>query len=257
MSEATFITGVLSITFRQLSPEQIIALTVQAGLDAIAWGGDVHVPHGDLARATDVARLTRAAGLRVGEYASYYRAGQSEENGLPFATVLATALALGAKSIRVWAGVKGSTSTTAEERAGVVADLRRITALATTAGVTVAMELHDNTLTDTVPSTVTLLGEVGAAELRTHWQPPHGVATETAVAGLATLRPWLHSLHVFHWWPTLATRLPLAEGAERWRAFLAEAKRHGGEVPLLMEFVAGDAPEVFLRDAAALRSWLG
>jgi hypothetical protein len=43
-------TGLVSITFRQLSPPAIIDLVRQAGLEGIEWGGDVHVPHGDLGR---------------------------------------------------------------------------------------------------------------------------------------------------------------------------------------------------------------
>ena len=39
-------TGVCSVTFRNLNVERIIELVVEAGLDGIEWGGDVHVPTG-------------------------------------------------------------------------------------------------------------------------------------------------------------------------------------------------------------------
>jgi 3-dehydroshikimate dehydratase len=63
-------TGLLSVTFRQLVVEDIIPLVVQAGLDGIEWGGDIHVPHGEVKRAEVVGRLTRDAGLQVGGLAS-------------------------------------------------------------------------------------------------------------------------------------------------------------------------------------------
>ena len=51
-------TGLVSITFREKSPEEIVGLVVEAGLDGIEWGGDVHVPHGDLAKAREVRANT-------------------------------------------------------------------------------------------------------------------------------------------------------------------------------------------------------
>jgi len=50
--------GWVSITFRSLTAERIIALVRQAGLSAIEWGGDIHVRHGDTGRAREVRRLT-------------------------------------------------------------------------------------------------------------------------------------------------------------------------------------------------------
>ncbi len=41
-----FKVGLCSITFRDLSVEQVIALSVRAELDGIEWGGDYHVHQG-------------------------------------------------------------------------------------------------------------------------------------------------------------------------------------------------------------------
>ena len=35
-----------SVTFRALTPEEVLELAARAELDAIEWGGDVHVPCG-------------------------------------------------------------------------------------------------------------------------------------------------------------------------------------------------------------------
>ncbi len=63
-----FLPGLVSITFRQLTAAEIIALMTQAGLAAIEWGGDIHVPHGDEAQARAVARMGADAGLHVAAY---------------------------------------------------------------------------------------------------------------------------------------------------------------------------------------------
>ena len=60
--------GLVSITFRKLSPRQIVDLVVQAGLDAIEWSGDVHAPHGDVAKAREIAQMTADAGLSMPTY---------------------------------------------------------------------------------------------------------------------------------------------------------------------------------------------
>src|SRR5690242_18609852 len=96
--------GLVSVTFRQLPPQQIVELAAQGGLAAIEWGGDVHVPHGELQTARRVLERTRQAGLQVAAYGSYYRVGVSPAQGLAFESVLETALALQAPTIRVWAG---------------------------------------------------------------------------------------------------------------------------------------------------------
>ena len=67
--------GLVSITFRRLSPREIVKLVKKSGLEGIEWGGDVHVPHGDLSVAREVATMTQEEGLVVAAYGSYYRVG--------------------------------------------------------------------------------------------------------------------------------------------------------------------------------------
>jgi len=116
--------GLTSVSFRKLTVERVVELAAQSGVTGIEWGGDVHVPHGQIGRAEAVAELTRTNGLRVAAYGSYYRAGDSGE--LAFDDVLGSALALGAPLIRVWAGRKGSADADEAYRRTVVDDLKRI-----------------------------------------------------------------------------------------------------------------------------------
>jgi len=249
--------GLVSVTFRALSPAEIVGLVQRAGLRGIEWGGDIHVPHGDLARAREVHALTQQAGLSVAAYGSYYRAAKSEAEGLSFGRVLDTAVELGAPLIRVWAGPVGSAAATPDVRAQVAADLRRIAELAAAARVGVSLEFHNGTLTDTADSTVQLLTHVDHPNLRTYWQPPLALDTDQNLHDLRRLLPWLTHVHVYHWRSvTPIERLALEAGAERWRYFLDLAATAPGDRYAMLEFVEDDAPANFLRDAATLKSWL-
>ena len=247
--------GLVSITFRALSPEEIVALVRSAGLRGIEWGGDIHVPHGDRARARAVRQLKQDAGLTVAAYGSYYRAGQSEAEGLPFARVLESAVELGAPLIRVWAGNAGSATASPAVRAQVGADLRRVAALAAEAQVGVSLEFHNGTLADTADSTARLLAEVGQPNLSTYWQPPLERDTDESVSDLRRLLPRLTNLHVYQW-RTYSERLPLAAGVERWRRFFDLAATAPGDRHAMLEYVEADSPANFLRDAATLKAWL-
>ena len=248
--------GLVSVTFRKLSPSEIVALVKQAGLSGIEWGGDVHVPSGDLGRAREVRELTQDNGLKVAAYGSYYRVGQSESAGMSFEQVLGTAVELGAPTIRVWAGGAGSDVTDEEARWKIIQDLRCIAELAARAGVTISTEFHGGTLTDTNESAGRLLVEVDHPNVRTLWQPHNGEETAECVRGLGELLPKVGNVHVFHWWPTAAERHPLADGAERWASFWPLLRQAPGDRFALLEFVQGDGPAAFLRDAATLKAWL-
>ena len=76
---------------------------------------------------------------------------------------------------------------------------------------------------------------------------------EQSAAGLKSILPWLANLHAFHWTPE---RKPLSEGRAAWELYLAAAAASGRDHFVLLEFVAGDDPANFLRDAATLREWL-
>ena len=95
--------GLVSISFRKHSPDFLAGKVKEAGLDGIEWGGDVHVPHGDLEAAKNVKAITDSMGLSVIEYGSYYIIGKSEPE--LFLAAAESAKALGTDIIRVWPGM--------------------------------------------------------------------------------------------------------------------------------------------------------
>lgn len=250
--------GLVSITFRQLAPAEIVAAAVQAGLEGIEWGGDVHVPPGEEALAREVGARTRDAGLQVAAYGSYYALGHELSDTFPF--VLETVTALGAPLIRVWAGRLGSDQANAVYRAEAAEDGRRIAELAQAAGVKVVCEWHGNTLTDTASSATALVEAIDHPAFLTYWQPRKLRTPAECLADLEASPARVAGLHVFHWAEHTAERRPLSEGEEAWRKYLTRipGKLADPEADLfaLLEFVRGDRPEQLLEDAATLRAWL-
>ncbi|MCC5844264.1 MAG: sugar phosphate isomerase/epimerase [Verrucomicrobia bacterium] len=255
MSAPYFRTGLVSITFRKHSPEELIDLVVKAGQDGIEWGGDVHVPHGDTARAGEVGERTRDAGLSVAAYGSYYRAAETADNP-EFEAVLDSALALGAPTIRVWAGKRASADADEAYRKAVKDDLARICALAAEESIRVALEFHGNTLTDSPDSARDLMESLQSPNLDSLWQPPNGQTLETCMAGLEDMLPHVSNVHVFHWGKGWGDRFALEEGAGRWNAYLSRLASPGMSRWALLEFVKGDDPKQYLRDAETLKAWV-
>ncbi len=250
---AMILPGLVSVTFRQLSVDQIIAQTRAAELKGIEWGGDVHVPHGDLAHASEVALKTRDAGLAISAYGSYYRAGHDAD--LLAETVVASAHALGAPIIRIWAGKLSSAEADASYWARVADDCRKISALAADQGMKVVLEWHRNTLTDTADAAARLFSAVDHPNLHTYWQPRLKTAIEKNLLDLATALPRLAGVHVFHWDADTGARCALAEGEAAWRQYLARLPQ-GLDMFASLEFVADDDPSILSREAAVLRGLL-
>jgi len=242
--------GLVSVTFRQLSPESIVDLCVKSGLQTVEWGGDVHVPPGDAGAASRVGEMTREAGLSITAYGSYYRLAVPD--GAPFREILSSAVALGAPAIRVWAGNRGSADADEASRKAVADDALRCADLAAERGISICYEFHGGTLTDTTESALALLAETEHPFVRSLWQPPHGLSLEECLASLRCIMPRLHHVHVFHWWPDHAYRHALADGRERWEAYVAELNAASKDADLLLEFVRGDDPLLLEEDARTL-----
>ncbi len=245
--------GLVSVTFRRLSPREVVDLCVSSGLQTIEWGGDVHVPPDDTAAASRVGEMTRMAGLSIAAYGSYYRLGAGGDS---FDAVLAGAEALGAPAIRVWAGDRGSADTGDAGRMAVADDAMRCADLAGAKGISICYEYHDRTLTDTTESATALLAATQHPFIRSLWQPPHGKSPRECLNSLRAVLPRLHHIHVFHWWPEPDNRLPLADGRDRWEAYVSELTSSSIDRDFLLEFVRGDDPPALREDARTLREIL-
>ncbi|HEY5892204.1 MAG TPA: TIM barrel protein [Chthoniobacterales bacterium] len=251
-------TGLVSITFRQLKPREIVPLAQQANLQCIEWGGDIHVPAGDIQAAHDVAKLTTDAGIKIVAYGSYYRAGYNLPGEPRFETIVETAVALGAPCIRVWPGRVASEAATSGDWKAIIHDSLRCAKLAEAAGLCIAYEYHTGTLTDSIDSTRRLLEATAHPAVYTLWQAPTDQTKEHCLEALRAVieTQRLHHVHAFHWWPDSANRLSLADGADRWQAYLAEIKKSANSPAVLLEFLPHNDPHLLTREAAILNEWV-
>jgi len=243
--------GLVSVTFRNKTPEEICELCLKAHLGAIEWGGDVHVPHGDLDTARSVRKLCRERGLHICSYGSYYRVG---DDIAEFEKCVDTAAELGAPVIRVWCGRKGSADADPSYRAEIVAYLRDICAVADMKGVLVAPEFHGGTLTDEPDSVMRLIEDTeDIPNLRFYWQPRWDWSEEVRLDTLRMVVPKLAYIHTFTWEhiPHIVRR-ELKDGAQMWKKALTIAS----DTCALIEFVKNDSDESLLQDAACLNDWI-
>lgn len=256
--------GLCSITLRDRPWEEVVDLAVAAGLAGVEWGADVHVPPGQLTRAGAVAERCAVAGLACASYGSYLRVGEGELTTAP--AVLDTAAALGADNVRVWCRWLSASDVGVEDRRRMVVELRQVCEMAGLRGLTVSLEHHAFTLTESVNATVHLLGDVGAPNLFSYWQPCDMLAVSELLAEVDAVLPVLSHLHVFRW-RSFEDRLPLTDGVDLWPAVVAAvvADRSASAPPSVdgparrwafLEYVRDDDPAQLLADAATLRSWL-
>lgn len=244
-------TGIVSISFRKHTKEEIAEAAKAAGLDAIEWGGDVHVPHGNIAEAEKAVEITHGAGLEVAEYGSYYIIGQSEEE--LFDKVISSALTLGTKTVRVWPGMnKASDTFTTEEYEKYVLDAKRICVAAEKHGITVALECHPNSLTDEYHTSLKFLADVGKDNLKMMWQPNQHRPLEYNLDAIKALLPYVVGVHVFSW--ERKTRLPLSAKESDWQKYIELLGSK--ELNYMLEFMHDNELATLKETAKTLNSWV-
>ena len=240
--------GMTTVTFRNKSVDEIIEICKMAGVDAIEWGGDVHVPAGDVALAEEVYKKTIDAGLEVSSYGSYYWVGTNTEED--FDKVLASAKALHAKFIRIWAGKLSSAKVDDETFNKYVEEIKGMAKKAGEEGIIIASEFHNNTYNDSYESCKKLLDAVDSPYYKTYWQTV--TFDERDGEYLKMLKEDIVNVHVFTWndW---GKRYPLKKKAKMWQEYIDMYGKNG---LYTIEFVKKDKDKYFLKDVASLKEYL-
>ncbi len=251
------ISGLVSVSFRALSCEEIIEITKRSGLHTIEWGADVHVPPGNIKRAEEVYQKTAAAGLRVSSYGSYYKLGtlpDREAQAAQMKKIQTSAAALHTDTVRIWAGTKGSAESSDAERAAWVEEAIFLAEQTQKDGIRLCFECHPHTLTDELDSTISLLKEIGRENVKMYWQPNQHKSFANNLIYLKTTLPYVTNLHVFNWHGE--QKQPLSLAAEEWKAYLSAACSDGQNRCCLLEFMPDGQKESLPREADTLNEWL-
>lgn len=242
--------GLFSVTFRSLGRDKITELTKEAGLDSVIWGGDVHVPHGELELAKNTKKLCDSFGVDTEVYGSYYKLTNDD-----YDIVFNTAIALGSDVVRVWAGTKGSADMPHAERKILTDRLRLAADAAKQKGLTLAFEYHGGTLTDDAESAVRLINEAERDNVRLHWQPNQYRDFDFNVRALKTVVPYVDAVHVFAWKGN--DKFPLSTQEREWSAYFDILAEHGKCSLAALEFVPVESRDDLMRDAETLDALIG
>ena len=246
-----FISGLVSVSFRGLSTEEIINITKNAGLKAIEWGGDIHVPAGKIKVAEEVKKATANANLFIPEYGSYYTLGKSDTALRE--KVTSSARALGTSTVRLWAFDKNRQNSTDEEYARVINDAHEL--CDKNRDLIFCLECHNRTLTEDFCDAVTFIKDVGRENLKMFWQPNQFRDHEYNMKALNSLLPYIHSVHVFSW--EKEKKLPLDAHEDRWKDYLSVLKDSQKEkIYLMLEFMHDGSPNSLMHTAAILNNWI-
>lgn len=245
--------GLCSVTFRDDSVEFIIDLAKKAGIQAIEWGSDNHLPEDNIEQAEKVAQLMQEAGLTTSSYGSYYKLGSFDD----FEPFIQIAQIVDASIIRVWAGEEGSADVAIDDRQDMIEDANRIGKMAAEANLSIALEYHMDTLTDTPSSAQQLMQEITAHNVYLYWQPAESLTVEERIESLPNLAPWITNVHVFHW-QDFCNRYPLADGQDEWLQYIQTIEKESpNKHHYLIEFVPGeDQKQGLLDSVATLKAWL-
>lgn len=245
-----FYPGLVSISFLDHSPEEIISEAAKCGLHFIEWGSDVHAPRQDNSRLGEITIAQSEAAITSCSYGSYFRLGFTLLEDLP--EYIHAAKRLGTRIIRIWAGRKKASDCSEEERQAFLALCTQAAEIAREEGAVLCLECHRRSYTETKEGALELVKHVASPHFRMYWQPNPDISVEDNLSYIRALREYIIHVHVFHW--VADQRLPLREGLAVWEKYLSELN---GEHHLLLEFMPDDRIESLQEEAKALLELIG
>ena len=238
--------GLVSISFRKHSPEEIILASKEAELECIEWGSDVHAPPDDTEKLNSIVALQNKHGIYCSSYGTYFRLGVTPIEELP--QYIAAAKTLGTDILRLWCGNKGSAKYFKWQKKKLFDECKKAAEIAQRHGVTLCMECHNHTFTDEIEAALELMEAVNSPAFRMYWQPNQFKTVEQNLKYAERISAFTRHIHVFNW--SGDERYPLEESIELWQKYLEYFK---GERALLLEFMPDDDINSLCREADALR----
>ena len=242
--------GLVSVSFRQHTPREILEATKAAGLACIEWGSDVHAPCHDVSRISAIAELQRVYGIQCSSYGTYFRLGETQTDELP--RYIEAAKMLGTDVLRLWCGKKSGAHMSAEERAHLFDQCHHAARIAEENGVIFCMECHRATFTERPDDAIALMQAVQSPHFRMYWQPFQWLRTEESAAIAKAIAPYTEHIHVFNW--KGEERYPLMDAVDEWRQCLTAFTTPR---TLLLEFMPDDSLASLKREADALKEIAG
>lgn len=238
--------GLVSISFRKHSPQEILSYMREAGLTCVEWGSDVHAPKDNLDRLCEIARLQKEYGIECSSYGTYFRLGTNNVSELD--DYIKAAKILGTDILRLWCGDKNSEDYSNDEKDCLFNECIAAAKVAELHNVTLCMECHNWSYTNTKESALELMKTVNSENFRMYWQPNQFREFEENIEYAKKIAPYSKHIHVFKW--RGQKKFSLNQGIDEWKAFI---NCFNGERSLLLEFMPDDRIESLKEEANALK----
>ncbi len=235
--------GLVSVSFRNHTPEEILIAMQKAGLSVIEWGSDMHVPP---EKADAIAGLQSRYGIKCSAYGTYFRIGVTPMEELE--NYIRAAKILGTNILRLWCGHQNGEEYSPEEKTALFSMCKTAAELAEKNGVILCMECHGGTYTNAKETAYALMQAVDSPHFKMYWQPNQYKTEEENIAYAKLLSPYVVHLHVFNW--KGKEKYPLREATETWQKYLA---CFDADKTLLLEFMPDGKLETLQEEAEALR----
>lgn len=238
--------GLVSISFRKHTPEEIITEAKKCGLSYIEWGSDVHAPCDNLDKLKSIRKLCDENGILCSSYGTYFKIGVNPTDEI--SKYIAAAKILGTDILRLWCGTKKSADYTPEEKAHLFSECRALAEIAERENVILCMECHSNSYTETLDGAMELMNSVISDNFRMYWQPNQFTTKEENFRYAEAIAKFTKIIHVFNW--TADQWLPLSGGIETWKKYLSF---FDGTQKLLLEFMPDNRIESLGSESLALK----
>ena len=242
--------GLVSVSFRQHSPKEILEATKNAGLSCIEWGSDIHAPCHDIARLHEIAALQKEYGIVCSSYGTYFRLGETPTDELKY--YFEAAKILGTDIVRVWCGTKSGAECSEAEKKALFDQCKTAASMAEKAGITLCMECHKKTYTQRLEDALELMRAINSPCFRMYWQPFQWQSIEENAAYAKAIAPFTYHIHVFQWKDQ--EKYSLNEGIAEWRGYLSA---FSAPRTLLLEFMPNGTIDELPAQAEALRTIIG
>lgn len=247
---ANYKCGLVSISFREYMPKQILSEMKKAGLSCIEWGSDVHAPKNDTQKLNEIVKLQNEYSITCSSYGTYFRLGEAPTEELE--DYIKAAKILGTDILRLWCGNKDSQEYSDSERERLFGECIKAAEIAQKSGVKLCMECHNGTYTNTKDSALELMHTVNSDSFRMYWQPNQYRTEEENIEYAEALADYTEHIHVFNW--DGDRRFSLKDGINIWKKYL---KILGKEKTLLLEFMPDDNINSLPTETEALRKIIG
>ena len=250
MKNNKYTLGVVSVSFRQSAPKEILEAARKAGLACIEWGSDVHAPCGETERLLEIAELQKKYGIVCSSYGTYFRLGKSPIEELE--QYIHAARLLGTNILRLWCGTKAGRDMNSAERQDLLSLCIEASKIAGDHGVILCMECHKKTFTEDPDDAVWLMRSVDSSNFRMYWQPFQWQSAYENIENAKKIAPYAEHIHVFNWKGD--KKFSLCEAVGEWRRYLCEFPSRR---TLLLEFMPDGTMEELNAEASALKSIIG